>query len=256
MKKKNIIITVAAALAAGAAGFGIYAVNNMLPAEAAATEYTADRMILSEGTKPEETESMLAEIIGTGYMDMAAADEGTEQPAETGSITGNTEPDADTPDGDKEDNKPSGTVTGNTAGGSSGTGAAAGDTGSGTGTQISGNGSSSTPAAPASTTGSAAGTESGNGNHAGQTWHEPVYENVWVVDEEAWTETYPVYETRVRIVCYGCGCYMYTQDEVSNHPCLAGYYDETYQVQVGTETESHPEVGHWEQKLVKDGYWE
>ena len=69
---------------------------------------------------------------------------------------------------------------------------------------------------------------------------------MWVVDEPAWDETYPVYETRCREKCVGCGGYMYTQEDVDNHPCVASWYTDYYDVQVGTETIHHDEVGHWE----------
>lgn len=35
----------------------------------------------------------------------------------------------------------------------------------------------------------------------------------------------------------------------------SGYHNDVRQVQVGTETISHPEEGHWETKVV-GGHWE
>lgn len=116
-----------------------------------------------------------------------------------------------------------------------------------------------TPTAPEENISSGNGGSSAGGNsgsHAGQTWHSPEYEMIWIVDKAAWTEDIPQYETKCRIVCGGCGAYMYTQEEVTNHPCMAGYRDEYYNVQVGTTTIAHPEEGHWEEQLVKEGYWE
>ena len=70
-------------------------------------------------------------------------------------------------------------------------------------------------------------------------------QRVWVVDEE-----YPVYETRCREKCRNCGGYMYSQSDIDNHPCYSqvasNWYTEYYDVQVGTETIHHDEVGHWE----------
>lgn len=267
--KKKIIITTAVILVAGAAGIGAYAVNNMLPARTAqTTEFAAEQII---DTDDPVIENKLQGIVGSGYMDIVSADEETETPAETGSMAAGTKPGDEAADADREDNKPSGTVAGNTG---NSTGAAAGNTtnSTGTGTQISGNGSqtvpaaqgngsSSTPTAPASTAGSTAETGSGSGTHAGQTWHPPVYENVWVVDKAAWTEEVPKYETKSREICRQCGAVMYTQDEVTNHFTTVGStcyscYSDYYQVQVGTTTINWPEEGHWEQKLVKEGYWE
>lgn len=261
--KKKIIITTAVILVAGAAGIGAYAVNNMLPARTAqTTEFAAEQII---DTDDPATENKLQGIVGTGYMDIVSADEETETLAETESMAASTKPDDESADGDKEDNKPSGTVAGNTTN----------STGTGTqqpGTQISGNGSqtvpaaqgngsSSTPTAPASTTGSTTGTGSGSGTHAGQTWHPPVYENVWVVDKEAWTEEVPKYETIYKDVCNTCGADItgFAVEHIStpgNGCSPGGYHLETYSIQVGTTTINWPEEGHWEQKLVKEGYWE
>lgn len=63
-------------------------------------------------------------------------------------------------------------------------------------------------------------------------------------------EEYPVYETRCREKCRNCGGYMYSQSDIDNHPCYSqvasNWYTEYYDVQVGTETIHHDEVGHWE----------
>ena len=92
-------------------------------------------------------------------------------------------------------------------------------------------------------------------------WHDPVYDRKWVVDQAAWNETVstPVYETRTVWYCSTCNA------NISANP--GGHLDETRHggywstgegVQVGTNTITvpHEEVGHWEDVLVKEGYWE
>lgn len=121
-------------------------------------------------------------------------------------------------------------------------------------TTASGNGNSPTPTVPATTE-----TSSGeSGDHAGQTWHPPVYEQVWIVDTPAWTEEIPVYETRYRDVCNQCGADI-TGNAVAHisnpDSSCGGYHLETYQVQVGSETVTHPAEGHYEEVLVHEGYW-
>lgn len=71
-------------------------------------------------------------------------------------------------------------------------------------------------------------------------------QRVWVVDQAAYDEERPVYETKCRWICTGCGGYMYTQEDIDNHPCVASWYSDTYYEQTGTETIHHDEVGHWE----------
>ena len=71
---------------------------------------------------------------------------------------------------------------------------------------------------------------------------------VWVVDQAAYDEEVPVYETRCRWICTGCGGYMYSQADIDDHPCIASWYSDIYDVQVGTKTVHHDEVGHWEWK--------
>lgn len=78
------------------------------------------------------------------------------------------------------------------------------------------------------------------------TSEEMAKRDVWVVDDPAWTETITIYETKCRYVCKACGGHMYTQEELDNHPCAAGYDSENYTAVTGTEVVEHPEVGHWE----------
>ena len=129
-------------------------------------------------------------------------------------------------------------------------------------------GSTTTGTSTGTSTGSATsntgGSSSGNTNQgvsgtqaSSPVWHEPVVEKKWVVDTPAWDEEFPVYETRVRMVCRLCGGYMYSQSDIDNHPCSPqSDYDEPYQVQTGTTTIHHDEVGHWEEVVIKEGYWE
>ena len=69
---------------------------------------------------------------------------------------------------------------------------------------------------------------------------------VWVVDQAAYDEERPVYETKCRWICVKCGGYMYSQEDIDNHPCVSSWYSDTYDEQVGTETIHHDEIGHWE----------
>lgn len=127
------------------------------------------------------------------------------------------------------------------------------------------------------TTGTSTGNEASNtgGSSSGNTnqgvsgtqasspvWHEPVVEKKWVVDTPAWDEEFPVYETRYREVCGLCGAYMYSDEDIYNHKKTfhsneaGSHYDESYQVQTGTYTVHHDEEGHWEEVVIKEGYWE
>lgn len=87
-------------------------------------------------------------------------------------------------------------------------------------------------------------------------WHEPVYEDVWVVDVPEHTEK-QVVSAKYVDQCY-CG-HIYEPGEdldehiTDIHKC-AGYWTG---VPIYTyEDVTIPEQGHYEQKLVKEGYWE
>lgn len=98
-------------------------------------------------------------------------------------------------------------------------------------------------------------------------WHEPVYENRWIVDQAAWDETVsePIYEQVERCICNGCGtditnnidAHLESQMLAGNMAC-SGYHSEWQTIQTGTNSYvvHHDEVGHWEQVLVQEGYWE
>lgn len=96
-------------------------------------------------------------------------------------------------------------------------------------------------------------------------WHEPVYENRWVVDREAWDEVIeePVYEMVERCICNQCGADItgdpwghLEQSAITGGNC-GGYHSDWQKVQTGTtsHTVHHEEQGHYEQVLVKEGYW-
>ncbi len=90
-------------------------------------------------------------------------------------------------------------------------------------------------------------------------WVEPVYEQVWVVDREAQTVELPIYETRERTVCNGCGADIsgFASEHIGNRENVNCYgcRTEAYEVIVGYQTIEEPEEGHWEQVLVSEGYW-
>lgn len=98
-------------------------------------------------------------------------------------------------------------------------------------------------------------------------WHEPVYESRWVVDQAAWDEivSEPIYAEVSRAICNGCGAditdcideHGYNAMMSGNMSC-GSYHVATETVQTGTNnyTIHHDEIGHWEQVLVQEGYWE
>ena len=98
-------------------------------------------------------------------------------------------------------------------------------------------------------------------------WHDPVYEKKWVVDQAAWDETIsePIYEMVEKSICNGCLAditgnpwgHIDAALDAGNFNC-GGYHSEWVQEQTGTNTYTvhHDEVGHWEEVLVQEGYWE
>lgn len=91
-------------------------------------------------------------------------------------------------------------------------------------------------------------------------WHEPVYENKWVVDQAAWDETVsePIYEMVEHEICSTCGAdFKGGIGEHLDETMHGGWYSNWVQEQTGTNTYTvhHDEVGHYEQVLVKEGYW-
>ncbi len=98
-------------------------------------------------------------------------------------------------------------------------------------------------------------------------WHDPVYEKRWVVDQAAWDEivSEPIYEMVEKSICNGCGAditgnpwgHIDAALDAGNFNC-GGYHSEWQQEQIGTNTHTihHDEIGHWEDVLVQEGYWE
>lgn len=91
-------------------------------------------------------------------------------------------------------------------------------------------------------------------------WHEAVYENVWVIDEPAWNEDIVEYHA----ICNQCGFDLTSSGVSWDAHCKASADEEGYEhcfsyscgVPVVVNTIHHKEEGHYEKKLVKDGYWE
>lgn len=91
-------------------------------------------------------------------------------------------------------------------------------------------------------------------------WHEPVYEDVWVVDDPG--GDVPIYEYHTFCnqchtdltasgVSWGTHC-----NSTLNPDGSLNCWSYTTGVPVQSGTKHYDEVGHWEQKLIKDGYWE
>ena len=139
------------------------------------------------------------------------------------------------------------------------------------------NTSSSTTSKPANqnsnTSSKPAAGSASSGNTSSTTtkkWHEAQYEyiqhpaetkQVWVVDQEAYTYEKPVYEEVGRTFCNTCGEDI-TENRVEhgrNHMLKgenSSYHDEWVEMQVGTETVTVPEKGHWETQVVKEAWTE
>ena len=109
----------------------------------------------------------------------------------------------------------------------------------------------------------------GNTSSSSKTWHEAVYEyidhpaetkQVWVVDQEAYTYEEPIYETQSRAICNDCGADISDNlDHIFDELERGGkgsYRVVPTQVQVGTETITVPEEGHYETQVVKEAWTE
>lgn len=131
-------------------------------------------------------------------------------------------------------------------------------------------GDSSGGSSSSSKSGGSSGNASTSGGGSGKTYHEAVYktvhhdaeyEDVYVVDQEAYSYEEPVYEERQITVCHVCGAEFDTSYDTSafwthnKAHALAGegsgYHSDVRKVQVGTNTVNVPEEGHYEKKLVK-----
>ena len=102
---------------------------------------------------------------------------------------------------------------------------------------------------------------SGTTTEKEKVWHDPVYEDVWVVDTPAWDEDVVEYHD----ICNQCGFdFTTTHVSVSEHQQATispenptgTCWSYSTDVPVVVNTIHHDEKGHYEQKLVKDGYWE
>ena len=94
-------------------------------------------------------------------------------------------------------------------------------------------------------------------------WHDPVYEERWIVDQAAWDETIsePIYETREIAVGNQSGTIIEGDPNeylLDNPNGDTGWHSEVQQVQTGTNSYvvHHDEIGHYEKVLVREGYWE
>ena len=92
-------------------------------------------------------------------------------------------------------------------------------------------------------------------------WVPPKYEDVWVVDKAAKTIEIPVYEEYEAAECVKCHKILYTQAEVEEHAEVPEceplqYRNYPYSIQVGTQTITEAEKGHYERRLVSEGHWE
>lgn len=118
---------------------------------------------------------------------------------------------------------------------------------------------------------------SGNSNstdgYGGKTYHDAVYKyvhhdaeyrDVYVVDRESYTYDDPIYDEREYTICHVCGA----EFDTTNGPDAffahddqhllagegSGYHSVIRNVQVGSNTVTVPEEGHYEKELVKEAY--
>ncbi len=134
------------------------------------------------------------------------------------------------------------------------------------------NSSSSNKNNNSSSGGSSNSGSSANDPHAGKTYHEAEYktihheaetEQVWVVDQEAYSYEETIYEQEYVDLCKDCGARI---DLMSNSERSAhikehlhnggkgGYYGTVIDVAVGTKTANVPEKGHYETRVIKEAY--
>ena len=82
------------------------------------------------------------------------------------------------------------------------------------------------------------------------------------MDQEAYTYEKPVYEERDRTICNNCGADItdcldeHMIEHALNGTGKYGYRNEWVEMQVGTETVTVPEKGHWETQVVKEAWTE
>lgn len=90
------------------------------------------------------------------------------------------------------------------------------------------------------------------------TIHTPIYEEKYVVDQAAWTEEVPVYETKEIEICNYCKAEITgnAESHLYEHALngiATGWHSEFRQIQTGTKQIYHEEVGHRENVLVCNG---
>lgn len=102
----------------------------------------------------------------------------------------------------------------------------------------------------------------------GKTYHEAVYktvhheavtEQVWVVDEAAYSYEEPVYEIQNRTICNTCGADITGNTNAHGKSHMLNDENFSYsikpiEVQSGTKTVNVPEQGHYETKTIKEAY--
>lgn len=134
------------------------------------------------------------------------------------------------------------------------------------------NNSSSNKNNNSSSGGNSSGSLTANDPHAGKTYHEAEYktihheaetEQVWIVDQEAYSYEETIYEYVDALICKDCEARidLMTDAELYNHISYhldnggkGGYYGTVIDVPVGTKTIEVPEQGHYETKIIKEAY--
>lgn len=89
-------------------------------------------------------------------------------------------------------------------------------------------------------------------------WVKPTTHQEWVVDKKAWTETVPKYGMVEHQACNICNKVYYSVADADAHESTTGhggYHSTFHEEQVGTETVTHPEEGHYEEVSDNNGYW-
>ena len=90
--------------------------------------------------------------------------------------------------------------------------------------------------------------------------HAPLYQQQYVVDTPAWTEEVPVTQTVEWAMCTTCGADItgnaaaHIKEHALKGEATGGWKSQFKQVQTGTKTIYHEEVGHWENVLICNGY--
>lgn len=215
------------------------------PDQSASTSSTINKNDLSSPQNSTTSTDAVTSSEG-GTKSGASSENATEAKSSNG--TSSKSDDDKTSDSDKSSG---GSASSKSSGGS--------DSGSSTSGKTSGGGSGS---------GKSSDSDSSGGSvdpHAGKTYHEAVYENVYVVDQEAYSYEEPVYEKRAYTVCHVCGAEFDTTDGMGafwahdDEHLLAGegsgYHSYMKTIQTGTNTVNVPEEGHYEKKLVREAGW-